>query len=54
MDPLELAEIGKTGLKVSRLGVGGSEAALVGTNHNLLKLWRSGRAPWGWAKAGWN
>ena len=23
MDPLELAEIGKTGLKVSRLGVGG-------------------------------
>ncbi len=31
-----------------------SEAALVGTTHNLLKLWRSGRAPWGWAKARWN
>ena len=30
------------------------EAALVGTTHNLLKLWRSGLAPWGWAKAGWN
>jgi len=31
-----------------------SEAALIGTTHNLLKLWRSGRAPWGWAKARWN
>jgi len=31
-----------------------SEATLVGTTHNLLKLWRSGRAPWGWAKARWN
>jgi len=31
-----------------------SEAALVGTTHNLLKLWRSGQAPWGWAKARWN
>ena len=31
-----------------------SEAVLVGTTHNLLKLWRSGQAPWGWAKARWN
>ena len=31
-----------------------SEAALVGTTHNLLKLWRSGQAPWGWARARWN
>ncbi len=31
-----------------------SEAALIGTTHNLLKLWRSGRAPWGWATARWN
>ncbi len=31
-----------------------SEAALIGTTHNLLKLWRSGQAPWGWAKARWN
>ena len=31
-----------------------SEAAFIGTTHNLLKLWRSGRAPWGWAKARWN
>ena len=31
-----------------------SEAAMIGTTHNLLKLWRSGQAPWGWAKAGWN
>ena len=30
------------------------EAALVATSHNLLKLWRSGQAPWGWAKARWN
>ena len=28
-----------------------SEASLVATTHNLLKLWRSGQAPWGWAKA---
>ncbi|MDP2919707.1 MAG: IS1182 family transposase [Dehalococcoidia bacterium] len=27
------------------------EAALVATSHNLLKLWRSGQSPWGWAKA---
>ena len=31
-----------------------SEAALIGTTHNLLKLWRSGKAPWGWNKARWN
>ena len=31
-----------------------SEWSLVGTIHNLLKLWRSGQAPWGWAKARWN
>ncbi len=31
-----------------------SEAALIDTTHNLLKLWRSGQAPWGWAKARWN
>ncbi len=24
-----------------------SESALIGTTHNLLKLWRSGQAPWG-------
>lgn len=30
------------------------EAALVATSHNLLKLWRSGQAPWGWAKVRWN
>ena len=31
-----------------------SESAIIGTTHNLLKLWRSGQAPWGWAKARWN
>jgi transposase len=31
-----------------------SEASLVATTHNLLKLWRSGKAPWGWARAQWN
>lgn len=31
-----------------------SEASLVATSHNLLKLWRSGPAPWGWASAQWN
>ncbi len=31
-----------------------SEAGIIGTAHNLLKLWRSGQAPWGWAKAPWN
>jgi transposase len=31
-----------------------SEAGIVGTAHNLLKLWRSGQAPRGWAKARWN
>jgi transposase len=30
------------------------EAALIGTTHNLLKLWRSGKARWGWTKATWN
>ena len=28
-----------------------SEAGIIGTAHNLLKLWRSGQAPWGLAKA---
>jgi transposase len=31
-----------------------SEWSLMGTTHNLLKLWRSGQAPWGSAKARWN
>ena len=31
-----------------------SEWSLEGTTHNLLKLWRSGLAPWGWDKARWN
>ena len=31
-----------------------SEATLVGTSHNLLKLWRSGLALPGWAQARWN
>ncbi|MFH1484247.1 MAG: IS1182 family transposase [Chloroflexota bacterium] len=31
-----------------------SEASLMATTHNLLKLWRSGKAPWGWARARWN
>jgi transposase len=31
-----------------------SEASLVATSHNLLKLWRSGLTPWGWARAQWN
>jgi len=31
-----------------------SEWSLEGTTHNLLKLWRSGLAPWGWNKARWN
>lgn len=33
------------------LGAAQSEWSLVSTTHNLLKLWRSGQAPWGWAKA---
>jgi transposase len=31
-----------------------SEWSLMGATHNLLKLWRSGQAPWGWPKAQWN
>jgi len=31
-----------------------SETSLMATSHNLLKLWRSGQAPWGWNKARWN
>ena len=31
-----------------------SEWSLMGMTHNLLKLWRSGLAPWGWNKARWN
>jgi len=31
-----------------------SEASLVAMTHNLLKLWRSRQAPWGWSKARWN
>lgn len=36
------------------LGAARSEWSLVGMTHNLLKLWRRGQAPWGWAKAQWN
>ncbi len=36
------------------LAAASSEAVLIGTTHNLLKLWRSGQAPWGWNKARWN
>ena len=36
------------------LAAASTEASLVATGHNLLKLWRSGQAPWGWAKARWN
>ncbi len=36
------------------LGAAQSEWSLVGTTHNLLKLWRSGQAPWGWTRARWN
>jgi len=36
------------------LGAVQSEWSLIATTHNLLKLWRSGQAPWGWAKARWN
>ena len=36
------------------LGAAQSEWSLVGTTHNLLKLWRSGQAPWGWANTRWN
>jgi len=31
-----------------------NETSLVATSHNLLKLWRSGKAPWGWATLRWN
>jgi len=31
-----------------------SEAPLVAMSHNLLKLWRSGKAAWGWSTARWN
>jgi transposase len=31
-----------------------SEWSLIGTTHNLLKLWRSGQAPWNWDRARWN
>ena len=36
------------------IGAAASEAVLIGTTHNPLKPWRSGQAPWGWAKARWN
>jgi transposase len=36
------------------LGAAQSEWSLMATTHNLLKLWRSGRAPWGWDNARWN
>ena len=35
------------------LGAAQSEWSLAGTTHNLLKLWRRGQAPWGWALAPW-
>jgi hypothetical protein len=31
-----------------------SEAVLIGTTHDLLKLWRSGQAPREWSKVRWN
>ena len=31
-----------------------SEWSLIGTTHNLLKLWRSGQAPWSCEEARWN
>ena len=31
-----------------------SEWSLIGTTNNLLKLWRSGQAPWCWDRARWN
>ena len=31
-----------------------SEWSMMGTTHNLLKLWRSGQAPWNWDRAHWN
>ena len=31
-----------------------SEWSLMGTTHNLLKLWRSGQVPWTWDRARWN
>jgi transposase len=37
------------------LDAAASETSLVATSHNLLKLWRSGQAPWGyWPTARWN
>ena len=36
------------------LGAAQGEWSLAGMTHNLLKLWRSGQAPWGWANARWN
>ena len=36
------------------LGAAQSEWSLAGTTHNLLKLWRSGQAPWPKPKAPWN
>ena len=33
------------------LGAAQSEWSLAGMTHNLLKLWRSGQAPWGLAQA---
>jgi hypothetical protein len=41
----------RRGLQAAPIRIG---AVLIGTTHNLLKLWRSGQAPWGWAKAWWN
>ena len=31
-----------------------SEWSLIGTTHNLLKLWRSGQTSWVWDRARWN
>jgi len=39
----------RRGLRAAR-----SEWSLMGTTHNLLKLWRNGQASWGWANARWN
>jgi transposase len=36
------------------LGAAQSEWSLMATTHNLLKLWRSGQAPWSWDRTRWN
>ena len=45
---------GSDGFMRRGLGAAQSEWSLAGTTHNLLKLWRSGQAPWPKPKAPWN